>query len=203
MFNLLRKDFNFTKKWIFFAVLYAVIMIYVSIQEDSKGFFIYFLIPFFCVLFPLGKIMSMEDNEDTRDFLRRLPQPAKVRVLARVLYVFGLLVISMIIIIGVQMVLTPGFLTMAMIQTCVIVMLAFMFYFMIQLAVFYYKSYHLAQHCLAFVAMGAMGVTYLMKRLSININISQINITVAIVVLLILNLSMYKVVCWCEMARKN
>ena len=45
--------------------------------------FTFFLVPFFVTSLPFTKIMSIEDNSDTRDFIRRLPVSKYLVVFSR------------------------------------------------------------------------------------------------------------------------
>lgn len=194
LFNLIKKDFSFTTKWIFFALIYGIVMMYIMHQENqSNPFFVYFLIPFFVVLFPLGKIMSMEDNQDTRDFLRRLPYSTRVTVFARVSYIMVLLLTSMIGIVGSQMLLNEVTLSIELIINCVIIVLCFMVYFLFQLAIFYKKSYHAAQSSIAIVAMLTMAFSFLGKELDISISFENIGKGSIIVVLIIFNVILFEI----------
>ena len=75
MFALIKKDIIFTKKWILLSVVYAVVATWLIMHEGATNIlFTFFLVPFFVTSLPFTKIMSIEDNSDTRDFIRRLGQ---------------------------------------------------------------------------------------------------------------------------------
>ena len=62
--------------------------------------------PFFVTSLPFTKIMSIEDNSDTRDFIRRLPVSKYLVVFSRAVFILFMLLISSISLFVIQ---TIGF----------------------------------------------------------------------------------------------
>ena len=97
MFALIKKDIIFTKKWILLSVVYAVVATWLIMHEGATNIlFTFFLVPFFVTSLPFTKIMSIEDNSDTRDFIRRLPVSKYLVVFSRAVFIIFMLLISSI-----------------------------------------------------------------------------------------------------------
>lgn len=204
MINLLWKDYCFSKKWIGFAAVYGIILAFIMFREaENQMFFVYFLIPFFVVLFPLGKLMNMEDARDTREFLKRMPYPSGKRVFARVLYIVMLLLISFLCIDVVEWAVFGRGQSVEKFLFEITVMLAFFAYFMLQLAVFYKISYHAAQMSIAFVMFFVMALSFLMKSFQIEISPGVRRNGIVIGALIILDVLMFAAACWCEETSDN
>ena len=199
MWNYIKKDFLFTRKWVGISVAYCVLVSIIAIRDNTNlGFFVYFLIPFFVVQLPLNKVLSMEDNKDTREFLKRMPQKGNVRVLARVCFIAILLFFSMLTIFLIQVAMNHPDKISEWVGTSIIISLIFMVYFLLELNLFYYKSFHLAQNSVVFVAMAAMVVSFALKNLDIHINILSVSRGVVITILLIANIILYFSACMYE-----
>lgn len=56
----------------------------------------HFFSAFFVTSLPFTKIMSIEDNSDTRDFIRRLPVSKYLVVFSRAVFIIFMLLISSI-----------------------------------------------------------------------------------------------------------
>ena len=107
MFALIKKDIIFTKKWILLSVVYAVVATWLIMHEGATNIlFTFFLVPFFVTSLPFTKIMSIEDNSDTRDFIRRLPVSKYLVVFSRAVFILFMLLISSISLFVIQ---TIGF----------------------------------------------------------------------------------------------
>lgn len=202
MIGLIKKDFAFSTKWLCIALVYCVVMSYIMYQGDgAQMFFVNFLIPFLVVMFPLGKLMSMEDNRDTREFLKRMPYSSRERVGAKAIFIFSLLLISFICVNVAGCHLGVFEFSGSLVEDSVIELLLFMIYFLLQLAIFYYKSYHVAQNTISILLMFAILVTYIFENYNISISMSGISKIVIVVGLIIINIFMFEIACICE--KKN
>lgn len=136
MFALIKKDIIFTKKWILLSVVYAVVATWLIMHEGATNIlFTFFLVPFFVTSLPFTKIMSIEDNSDTRDFIRRLPVSKYLVVFSRAVFILFMLLISSISLFVIQ---TIGFnveYNTDMLIKIASIILIFLLYFMLQLGV--------------------------------------------------------------------
>lgn len=185
MIGYLKKDIRFSANWLIIVVVYCIVAGFLLIKERGESlYFIEFLIPFFAVYFPLGRLMNAEDSKDTRDFLRRMPQGACGRVIARTVYILALLVFSSGVKILYKYLLIEGYDLMSegRLEKEVVFFLAFLSYFLIQMIVFYKTSYHFAQNT-GFIACAVVFIIALIgKYTSINISLPEVNIAVVIAV---------------------
>lgn len=95
MFQLIKKDYEFTSRQSLFVLLYCIATPLILLLDGTKEYYIaQWFIPFFSVSFLLGKICSIEDNLDTRNFLKCLPYQTMERVGARFCFVFITLILS-------------------------------------------------------------------------------------------------------------
>ena len=196
MLALLKKDINFTKKWILISIVYAVLVSAIIMHEGATNIlFTYFLVPFFVTSLPFTKIMSMEDNADTREFLKRLCIKSHKVVFARMLFIVLLLLISSVSLIAVQ---TMGFgLTFEtnLIIKIVSVLLLFLAYFMVQLGAFYKYSYHVAQSILVVISFIAIAVGFITENLHVSIAVKSFQWSVLLLAAVIVNIIIYAVDC--------
>lgn len=188
MLELLKKDIIFTKKWIVMSVIYAIVVAYIIMAEGATNIiFTHCLIPFFVTSLPFTKIMSMEDNQDTRDFLRRLPVNKYKVVFARTLFLILLLVISSISLGTIQVVGFKVNFDYDLIINLAIVLLGFLAYFLIQLGVFYKYSYHAAQTLLVEMSIIAIVIAFATERINVNIEICTISRELVLLIMVIIN----------------
>lgn len=176
MFHLILKDFKFTLKWLIAAVLYGIIVSAFMISENESLFFTFFLIPFVVVSFPLGKILNMEDNENTRAFLKCLPYSALQMVIARVLFVIILLVFSLTCLGTAESLINGIEDRYAYIVKVVLFFEAFFAYFMVYLSLYYKKSFYAAQNCVAACVIIVMAFFFIMKKIPFSIEFLQTQI---------------------------
>lgn len=174
MVSYFKKDISFSKKWIVIVLLYCLIVGFVFVKDGGESFyFVEFLFPFFAVYFPLSKILSMEDSRDTRDFLRRMPQRAYGRIIARILYIIVLLTLSFAVKIFYKQLLIENYTILLgiNIEKEVAFFCGFLAYFLIELIVFYKTSYHMAQNSGLFAFAIAIVIGLILKYTNININL--------------------------------
>lgn len=196
MLSLIKKDFQLTYKWIFFAAVYGIVMAYVGLSEASgMRDYLMFLVPFFVVMFPLGKLMNLEDNQDTRDFVKRIPISVPKKVLARTVYILTLIIVSMVCVVG--SLLYKGMYTLSResLTLGIAVLFGFLLYFLFQMTLFYFFSYHIAQMSVMFVLFGGMILAFVTGKLGLNISLPSMNAQTLIAILLPTDVVMYLAAC--------
>ena len=189
MISYLKKDIRFSANWLIIVVVYCIVAGFLLVKERGESlYFIEFLIPFFAVYFPLGRLMNAEDPKDTRDFLRRMPQGACGRVIARTIYILALLIFSSAVKIFYKYLLIEGYdlLSEGRLEKEVFFFLAFFSYFLIQLIVFYRTSYHIAQNTGLIACAVVFIIALLGKYTNINISLPEVNLAVVIAVFTVL-----------------
>lgn len=193
MIGYIKKDIKYSKKWLLIAILYCIIVGYVMVREEAGSFFfVYFLIPFFLVQLPLGKLMAMEDHRDTRDFLKRMPQKGWIRVAARELFVAGLLVIGLAFVNFFEYMEVDGYSFDEGLKVMSILFLCFLAYFTIEMIVFYRFSYHLAQNSVVFIIFAAMVYSMLEKSLGLTLDLNLIlNSQISFIVLIVIDIILF------------
>lgn len=193
MIGYIKKDIKYSKKWLLIAILYCIVVGYVMVREEAGAFFfVYFLIPFFLVQFPLGKLMAMEDHRDTRDFLKRMPQKGWIRVAARELFVAGLLVIGLACVNFFEYMEVDGYKFGEGVKVMSMLFLLFLAYFTIEMTVFYRFSYHLAQNSVVFVIFAALVFSMLEKYSGLTLDLDLIlNSPISFIVLIVINIILF------------
>lgn len=189
MISYLKKDIRFSAKWLLIVLAYCLIAGFLLVKERGEHlYFIEFLIPFFAVYFPLGRLMSTEDSKDTRDFLRRMPQGVCGRVTARIIYILSLLLFSSAIKIFYKFLLIEGYdlLSEGKLEKEIVFFLAFFSYFLIQLIIFYKTSYHMAQSMGIIAFAIFLLIALIGKYTNISISIPNVNIAVVIAAFVLL-----------------
>ena len=185
MISYLKKDIRFSAKWLAIVIAYCFVVGFLFVKERRESlYYIEFLIPFFAVYFPLGRLMNAEDPKDTRDFLRRMPQGACGRVIARVIYILALLIFSSGVKIFYKYLLIEGYdmLSGGGLEKEALIFIAFFGYFLIQLIVFYKTSYHMALN-FGLIACAVIFIIALIgKYTNIKISLPDVNIVVVIAV---------------------
>ena len=127
--------------------------------------FTFFLVPFFVTSLPFTKIMSIEDNSDTRDFIRRLPVSKYLVVFSRAVFILFMLLISSISLFVIQ---TIGFnveYNTDMLIKIASIILIFLLYFMLQLGVFYKYSYHASQSILVIISFAVIVLGFITENI--------------------------------------
>lgn len=202
MFHLILKDFKFTSKWSLAAALYGII-VSVVMQKEAGGNWIFtiFLVPFFVVSLPLGKILNMEDNSNTRGFIKRMPYSTIQIVTARVLFILIMLLFSFACVLMAHCFISDGSIGYGYVSQMIICFEGFFAYFMIYLSLYYRKSYYVAQNCIVICAMAAMLIAFLTQKLSVNINFYDMHAWKIILVLGIIDVALFRITYVC--AKQN
>lgn len=189
MLSYLKKDIRFSSKWLIVAVAYCLVAGFLLIKERGDSlFFVEFLIPFFVVYFPLGRLMNLEDPKDTRDFIRRTPQSKYGRSIARIIYVLALLIFSFAVKNIYKCMLIEDFNIFAgdSLALEIAVFLAFLVYYLVTLIVFYKSSFHMAQNFGLLICAVILLIALIGKYTKIRISLPDINPVVVIVLLALL-----------------
>ena len=189
MLSYLKKDIRFSSKWLMIAAAYCLIAGFLLVKERNDSlFFVEFLIPFFVVYFPLGRLMNLEDPKDTRDFIRRMPQSKCGRAIARIIYILSLLVFSFAVKIIYKYLLIEGYDLIAdgSLEKEIAVFLAFLVYFLTVLIVFYKVSFHAAQNIGLLLCAVIFLIELIGKYTKIRISLPAVGPVAAIVLFIIL-----------------
>ena len=189
MLSYLKKDIRFSSKWLLISVAYCLIAGFLLVKERGDSlFFVEFLIPFFVVYFPLGRLMNLEDPKDTRDFIRRMPQSKYGRAIARIIYVLGLLIFSFAVKIIYKCMLIEEYDILAgnSLVMEIAVFLAFLIHYLVTLIVFYKTSFHMAQNSGLIICALIFLIALIGKYTKIRISLPDINPLAVIIVLALL-----------------
>lgn len=189
MLSYLKKDIRFSSKWLLISVAYCLVAGFLLVKERGDSlFFVEFLIPFFVVYFPLGRLMNLEDPKDTRDFIRRMPQSKYGRAIARIIYVLGLLIFSFAVKIIYKCMLIEEYDILAgnSLVMEIAVFLAFLIHYLVTLIVFYKTSFHMAQNSGLIICALIFLIALIGKYTKIRISLPEINPLAVIIVLAIL-----------------
>lgn len=192
MINYLKKDIILSKKWLLIAILYCITVGYVMVKEEGNSFyFVNFLVPFFLVQLPLGKILNMEDHRDTRDFLKRMPQKGWIRVAARNLFIAGLILFGFACINLYEYMMVDEYQLYDGIKLGVVLFLTFLAYFSIEMIMFYRFSYHLAQNCMTFLIVGVLILSVAEKHFEWKLDVGNISSIFVYVLLALVNVILF------------
>ena len=187
MFALIKKDIIFTKKWILLSVVYAVVVTWLIMHEGATNIlFTFFLVPFF-----VTKIMSIEDNSDTRDFIRRLPVSKYLVVFSRAVFILFMLLISSISLFVIQ---TIGFnveYNTDMLIKIASIILIFLLYFMLQLGVFYKYSYHASQSILVIISFAVIVLGFITENIDLVKYFKNFDWSILLFIMAIINVVVY------------
>ena len=140
---------------------------------------------------PFTKIMSIEDNSDTRDFIRRLPVSKYLVVLSRVVFILFMLLISSISLFVIQ---TIGFnveYNTDMLIKIASIILIFLLYFMVQLGVFYKYSYHAAQSILVIISFVAIVIGFITENIDLVKCFKNFDWSILLFIMAIINVIVY------------
>ena len=192
MFALIKKDIIFTKKWILLSVVYAVVATWLIMHEGATNIlFTFFLVPLFVTSLPFTKIMSIEDNSDTRDFIRRLPVSKYLVVFSRAVFILFMLLISSISIFVIQ---TIGFnveYNTDMLIKIASIILIFLLYFMLQLGVFYKYSYHASQSILVIISFAVIVLGFITENIDLVKYFKNFDWSILLFIMAIINVVVY------------
>ena len=189
MFALIKKDIIFTKKWILLSVVYAVVATWLIMHEGATNIlFTFFLVPFFVTSLPFTKIMSIEDNSDTRDFIRRLPVSKYLVVFSRAVFILFMLLISSISLFVIQ---TIGFnveYNTDMLIKIASIILIFLLYFMLQLGVFYKYS---SQSILVIISFAVIVLGFITENIDLVKYFKNFDWSILLFIMAIINVVVY------------
>lgn len=145
MINLALKDFSYTKKWCFISIVYCILVpIVIYLDGESKVYFMDFLIPLFAISMPLGKIMMVEDTENSREFQVMLPYTWIQKVLGRYLFVVAYIVATEVYVWLVKLFFFKSVeVSLNVVVTEVLVVFA---YYSSQLYLYYWKGYYVSRY---------------------------------------------------------
>lgn len=192
MFALIKKDIIFTKKLILLSVVYAVVATWLIMHEGATNIlFTFFLVPFFVTSLPFTKIMSIEDNSDTRDFIRRLPVSKYLVVFSRAVFIIFMLLISSISLFVIQ---TIGFnveYNTDMLIKIASIILIFLLYFMLQLGVFYKYSYHASQSILVIISFAVIVLGFITENIDLVKYFKNFDWSILLFIMAIINVVVY------------
>ena len=187
-----KKDIIFTKKWILLSVVYAVVATWLIMHEGATNIlFTFFLVPFFVTSLPFTKIMSIEDNSDTRDFIRRLPVSKYLVVFSRAVFILFMLLISSISLFVIQ---TIGFnveYNTDMLIKIASIILIFLLYFMLQLGVFYKYSYHASQSILVIISFAVIVLGFITENIDLVKYFKNFDWSILLFIMAIINVVVY------------
>lgn len=152
MFDLIKKDYLFTKKIILYTVLYCIAVPFILLfDNDGKTYFADLLIPLALVTAPLAKIMSKEDTKSGVIFQKTLPYSSFEKVGARFAFVITLLVFGNIFLsIMKQLVFKSQNFGDAFMQS-IPVFAGFLIYYAAYMTIYYWKGYFASQFCIYFL----------------------------------------------------
>ena len=191
MFALIKKDIIFTKKWILLSVVYAVVATWLIMHEGATNILFTFFSAFFVTSLPFTKIMSIEDNSDTRDFIRRLPVSKYLVVFSRAVFILFMLLISSISIFVIQ---TIGFnveYNTDMLIKIASIILIFLLYFMLQLGVFYKYSYHASQSILVIISFAVIVLGFITENIDLVKYFKNFDWSILLFIMAIINVVVY------------
>lgn len=193
---LLNKDIVFTKKWILFSIIYEVVIVGIILKENvTNSFYIYFFIPFIVASIPFTRLMSAEDNTDTRIFLKRFPVSKYKMVFARTLFLVLMLIISSASLWVIQVVVLKYTFSFELLKKLFVVLMLFMIYFLIQLGVFYKYSYFAAQLVLMVVFGIATAYGFIADNVDISFDYNSTGMNFFACILLSINIIIYFIDC--------
>ena len=189
MFALIKKDIIFTKKWILLSVVYAVVATWLIMHEGATNIlFTFFLVPFFVTSLPFTKIMSIEDNSDTRDFIRRLPVSKYLVVFSRAVFILFMLLISSISLFVIQ---TIGFNVEYNTDMLIKIASIILLYFMLQLGVFYKYSYHASQSILVIISFAVIVLGFITENIDLVKYFKNFDWSILLFIMAIINVVVY------------
>lgn len=149
MFNLIKKDYLFTKKTIFFSLLYCIaVPIIIAFDNDGNMFLADLLIPLALVTAPLAKIMSKEDTKSGVIFQKTLPYSSYEKIGARFIFVISLLIIGNIFLNVMKQILFRSQKFEDTVVESIPVFIGFAVYYAVYMTVYYWKGYFASQFCI-------------------------------------------------------
>lgn len=174
MLNHIMKDFRFTARQLLIVAAFMLAFpMAILIDGDNKTEFISLLLPFFSTSILLGKICFLEDKQDIRVLLKLLPISSYKRIASRYLFTTLILVLSVAYSVALQIIVFD--LELSKITPPTIMILgAFLLYFSVYIAVFYYKDYFMAQNAIWFFMAIVIGGSVFIQRGFLTIDMTKI-----------------------------
>lgn len=161
MFELIIRDYRFTKKVLLFTLAYCIVVPAVLlIDNDAKYYLADLLIPLVMITAPMSKMMQMEDGKSGIILRKTLPLSSLKIVGARFLFGLTLLGFSEIILIFVKTYVFKTGNTGNPLKNSSMVFLGFTVYFAFYMGVYYWKGYFATQFCIYILII----VTFLGKK---------------------------------------
>lgn len=183
MFNLIMKDYMFTKKQALIAIAYCLAVPALLILDGGdKLYWAQFFIPFCLTTFLLGKISFKEDATDVRYFLKLLPYNVYKRVGARYCFMLTTLVVSEIYLWVLQYVVFKQPIAQVA-KGNVIPIIIFLLYFSLYITLSYCFDYFTAQNSIygCMVIAGILVIAY--EKLDFNINFAALATSSSLIIL--------------------
>lgn len=207
MFNLIKKDYIFTRKQLYVVMIYCLAApILLLIDGGSKLYWAQFFIPFCCVSFILSKIFYMEDATDVRYFLKRLPYTVHERVAARFCFMGITLCLSEVYLGLVQYFLFHQSMEI-IIKSNAIPALIFVMYYSLYIMLAYCKGYLFAQNSIYVCMVVAAFMTIAYEKMNIPIDFSKMANFKSVICLIILSIGIiflfYLIACRGDVKREN
>lgn len=186
MFNLIKKDYLFTRNQLLVVILYCLVApILLLIDGGSKLYWAQFFIPFCCVSFILSKIFYMEDSTDVRYFLKKLPYSVYERVGARFCFMLITLCLSEIYLGVVQYFLFSQSIR-EILRGNAIPILIYLIYYSLYIMLAYCFGYLVAQNSIYICMVVAAIMAVLYEKMNISIDFSKIaNVKLTIILFII------------------
>lgn len=173
MKNLLIKDITFNKKSFPFIILFCL-FIPLSILFEGRGgetvmvIFLTFFLPFIITNMLVSRISSVEDNVNTRNFLKTLPYSTGKRVAARYIFMFLSLIIGIVYSMIINIFLFHQYLSY-IIPVSLIILCLLLIYYSLYLTLYFYYSFYAAQFCVWIILAVMAAISYFTKSTSISI----------------------------------
>lgn len=149
MINLLKKDYLFSKKILFYTALYCIAVPFILLlDQDGKIYLIDMLIPLALVTAPLATLLNKEDTKSGVIFQKTLPYSSFQKVGARFLFVFSLLFLGDIFVSGMKQIVFHSQNFMEAMTQSFPIFAGFAVYYAIYLTTYYWKGYFASQFCI-------------------------------------------------------
>ena len=135
--------------------------------------------------------MSIEDNSDTRDFIRRLPVSKYLVVFSRAVFILFMLLISSISLFVIQ---TIGFnveYNTDMLIKIASIILNFLMYFMLQVGVIYKYSYHASQSILVIISFAVIVLGFITENIDLVKYFKNFDWSILLFIMAIINVVVY------------
>ncbi|MFP3155696.1 ABC-2 transporter permease [Lachnospiraceae bacterium ZAX-1] len=175
MFDLIVKDFKFTRKPIWLTIVYCLaIPPLLVLDGGTKLYFASFFIPYFTVSMVVGKICAIEDTASMRTVIKLLPYSSHTKIAARYFFMLALLSATMSYLVVVQYVFFESGTLKGLIKDNFILAIVYACYFSIYLLLYYSFGYLVAQNSI-YVCIGIAFIgTLLYEKTDLNIDFQDL-----------------------------